>query len=750
MYFTKNFDRYCISENLRVHDALKHFEQEKIRTAICVDSNLRLRGSLSFGDFNRWVLADSNPDLSISVSEIMNRNVHFVKLGDYSDTIPEDLKKFKIIPFVDNGHHLSGVYTLVEEDVGISIGNFLIAPNSEPLIIAEIGNNHNGSLENAKELVRLAAEAGAHSAKFQLRDMGSLYGEDVSNKSENLGTEYTLDLLRRFQLTNDELQSVMNYARSLGLIPLCTPWDEASVDVLEKFGVAGYKLASADLTNHNLLKYVAATGKPMLCSTGMATEVEIIEAVQELSSCGAQFILLHCNSTYPAPFKDVNLKYISRLEKITGRLVGYSGHERDVNVAIAAVALGAKVVEKHFTTDRNLEGNDHKVSLLPDEFSRMVDGISQVNSALGSDRPRDVTQGEMMNRVTLAKSIYAAKDLSKGTLLTNDDIVIKSPGRGLQPNYLNQLMERPLKRSLSKGDVFYADDLNSEVTEPKSVYSFWSKWGIPVRHHDFVELYEKVNSPIIEFHLSYRDLDLEHEKFLKTQYDTELIVHAPELFFGDHTLDLSSPDIDYRLHSLSELQKTINVVRELRKFFPNGKGKVGLITNIGGFSSDGPLPISEKNKRTDILKESLQSLLNDDVEILPQTMPPFPWHFGGQQFHNLFLDGEWINAFCADTGVRVCLDISHSALECTYKKKSFSQFLDDVMPHTAHLHLADALGVDGEGLQIGAGSVDWGLVSSKMREHCEGASWIPEIWQGHENSGQGFWISLNELERFGF
>ena len=160
--------------------------------------------------------------------------------------------------------------------------------------------------------------------------------------------------------------------------------------------------------------------------------------------------------------------------------------------------------------------------------------------------------------------------------------------------------------------------------------------------------------------------------------------------------------------------------------------------------------VHEKNKRTDILKESLQSLLNDDVEILPQTMPPFPWHFGGQQFHNLFLDGEWINAFCADTGVRVCLDISHSALECTYKKKSFSQFLDDVMPHTAHLHLADALGVDGEGLQIGAGSVDWGLVSSKMREHCEGASWIPEIWQGHENSGQGFWISLNELERFGF
>lgn len=750
MYHSKNLNRFCIKSSLTVIDALRHLERNKIRTSICCDENGRFIGTFSFGDLNRWLLGTEIPNFEIDILSVINRDaVYLTELCD-TESFKKKAKRYKVVPLVNMNMHVIGIITDVKLDSDITIGSFVITENSEPFIIAEIGNNHNGSLLEAKRLIRLAKESGAHSAKFQLRDMTTLYGDADLEQPENLGTEYTLDLLKRFQLQNNELEEAMRYAKSLDLIPLCTPWDQSSVDILEGFGVAGYKVASADLTNHDLLWYIAATGKPMICSTGMSNEDEIKESVSVLKRSGAQFVLLHCNSTYPAPFKDVNLNYIPRLIELSGGFVGYSGHERDINVAIGATALGAKVIEKHFTTDRSLEGNDHKVSLLPDEFKNMVTGINQVHKAMGDGDPRTLTQGELMNRVTLSKSIYAAHDLEEGSALTRSDLVVKSPGKGLQPNYLTDLLSKPLKRDVHAGDVFYPSDLYADAISAKQEYKFWSKWGIPVRYHDYRSLYSQVRCPILEFHLSYKDLELDPNEFFEDQIAADLVVHAPELFYGDHTLDISSPNREYREHSLRELRKTIEVVKKLKPFFQNHNSKIGLITNVGGFSDLGPLEKVDIDERVDNLVKSLLNLNNPDVEILPQTMPPFPWHFGGQQYHNLFVDDDWIRAFCQETGIRVCLDISHSALACTNKNKSFSAFLDKVMPFTAHLHLADAAGVDAEGLQIGDGAVDWGLVSSKMKEHCPNGSWIPEIWQGHENKGEGFWIGLDKLEKEGF
>src|SRR5204863_6424314 len=171
----------------------------------------------------------------------------------------------------------------------------------------------------------------------------------------------------------------------------------------------------------------------MICSTGMSTEAEIIQAVAILRRHSAPFILLHCNSTYPAPFKDINLRYLDRLRKISGGLVGYSGHERGYSVAVAAVACGAKLVEKHFTVDRDMEGNDHRVSLLPNEFAQMVTGIREVEEAMGSAAERRLTQGELMNREVLAKSLVAALPIAKGAIITEAMIETRSPGQGLQP-----------------------------------------------------------------------------------------------------------------------------------------------------------------------------------------------------------------------------------------------------------------------------------------------------------------------------
>ncbi|MDB9957989.1 N-acetylneuraminate synthase family protein [Oceanospirillaceae bacterium] len=750
MIFTKNISSWCVSVSTNIADVLRQLENEKHRSAICVDDHGHLMGVFSLGDLNRWIVKSDKVELRESVDVAMNPDPKVCLFKTPFSFDPAVFMGLEVVPVVDEVNRLVG---LIENNRGpksIEIGGISIGAGKPPFIIAEIGNNHNGSLTAAKHLIDLAYKAGAHCAKFQLRNMDELYGDVEDDCAENLGAQYTLDLLKRFQLSNKELLEALEYSSSLGLIPLCTPWDEASVDFLESVGVPAFKVASADLTNHSLLRYISAMGKPVICSTGMATEQEIKASVDVLQRCGAQFILLHCNSTYPAPFKDINLSYMPRLSKIGDCLVGYSGHERDINVAIAAAALGATVIEKHFTNDRTLEGNDHKVSLLPVEFERMVSGINQVHSALGQGGERTLSQGELMNRVTLAKSIYAKRSMKKGELIRPEDLVVKSPGRGLQPNYMEILLSKPLVRDIEAGEVFYLDHISGATIAPRADYAFWSKWGIPVRHHDYKNLHALVNSPMLEFHLSYKDLDLDHDGFFPRPVDAELVVHAPELFFGDHTLDLSSPDIEYRKHSIDELRRTMTVVKTLKPYFNNRNKKIGLVTNVGGFSDNSPLPASVVRERIQILKESLRLLQDEDVEIWPQTMPPFPWHFGGQQFHNLFLSADSIVEFCKEMKMKVCLDVSHSALECNHSQLSLSVFLEKVLPYTAHLHLADASGLDGEGLQIHEGGVDWAMVANKMKQYCPEASWLPEIWQGHENNGQGFWVAFERLEKEGF
>lgn len=742
MIVTCKIKKYLVSELTPVKDALLLLDREKIRALICVNVHGVLTGTMSFGDINRWLLSSEKVDMDRPVSQIMHDNPEFIFDGETPNR--EMLEQFHLVPVVDQLNRVQKVITFGKSPISLELGGRLYGKGN-PLIIAEIGNNHNGSLSNAIELIDQALEAGAHCAKFQMRNMEKVYIK--GNQGENLGAEYTLDLLERFQLSDDELLEAMSYAKNIGLEPLCTPWDEYSADLLDEFGVEAFKVASADFTNHIFLEYLAKKGKPLFCSTGMCTEEEIVESINVLKLIGADFVLLHCNSTYPAPFKDINLNYMPKLGSMGDCLYGYSGHERDIHVSVAAVSLGAVIIERHLTLDKRLEGNDHKVSLLPDEFKNMVRAIRQVSESLGSDSSRNLSQGELINRVTLAKSIYAKKDLQIGQFITEDDLEIKSPGRGLQPNKLKDLLLKPIKRKMEKGDVFYITDLSDEIYD-KEIVSFNSQWGIPVRHHDYSELLTKFNPPLLEFHLSYNDLQLDHKSFFSTPIGSNIIVHAPELFYGDHTLDLAAEDQEYRARSVSELRRTVETVKELKKYFRNSSERIGLITNVGGFSGSRPLNASEVARRTDILQSSLALFNDDDVEVLPQTMPPFPWHFGGQQFHNLFVDSEWIKSFCSENNLRVCLDVSHSYLACNHLNASFSQFLDDILPITRHLHLADALGVDGEGLQINEGEIDFGLVFKKMDKICPEASWIPEVWQGHENNGHGLKIALKRLSKF--
>ena len=208
-------------------------------------------------------------------------------------------------------------------------------------VIAEIGNNHNGSLKRAKELVDCAFDAGANCVKFQIRNLKTLYRQNsIDRKGEDLSAEYTLDLLNKFELSKSDHLDIRQYVADKGMTYLCTPWDIESLKILETFNVPAYKVASADFTNLPLIEAILKTDKPLILSTGMSSEDEINQVVSFLKRWENDFALLHCNSTY-APFEDLNLKFIKKLEKIHN-LVGYSGHERGIAVSLAAVGLGAK------------------------------------------------------------------------------------------------------------------------------------------------------------------------------------------------------------------------------------------------------------------------------------------------------------------------------------------------------------------------------------------------------------------------
>lgn len=746
MIIDQDFAPHAVFSEEPVSEALRRMSALGAQLIYCVSPSGHLEGILTDGDFRRWVVAQTTIDLEQPVRRVANRDFVFARTTDSPESI-EALFSARVssIPILDATERLTAIAWPTSRQV--SIGKLGLGPDNPTVIIAEIGNNHQGDLAEALRLVDAAADAGADAAKFQLRDMDALYinAGDPTDASADLGAQYTLDLLARFQLTKNELVQAFKHCRRRGIMPLCTPWDLPSLEFLETCDLAAYKIASADLTNHELIGAAAATGKTLVLSTGMSKESEILETVRFLERQGAPFVLLHCNSAYPAPLRDINLAYLNHLDEMGDFPVGYSGHERGINIAVAAVSMGAQVIEKHLTSDRSQEGADHAASLLPGELTSLVRAIREVEQAMGQSGERTLSQGELLNREVLAKSLIAKVSIAAGEVIREEMLDIKSPGRGLQPNRKPELVGKPAVRDIAVGEFFYPNDLGAVQAKVRD-YSFDRSWGIPVRYHDWDELASGTNADLLEIHLSYRDMELDGLSYFPDKLDLDLVVHAPELFHGDHLLDLASPDANYRERSMGELQRVIDLTRSLRPQFSNAADPL-IIVNVGGFSFDAPIDRALIPQYMDRLANSLADLDTDGVELIPQTMPPFPWHLGGQRFHNLLVTADDIVEFCTSTGHRMCFDVSHSKLATNHLDESFDALVRKVAPHTAHLHLADSRGVDGEGLQIGDGGIDFGAVADVLSAFPQ-ASFIPEVWQGHKNAGEGFWRSLELLEQW--
>ena len=304
-------------------------------------------------------------------------------------------------------------------------------------IISEAGDNHNGDFNTALKLVDVAKRAGADCVKFQTfvtEEIISKYAEMAEYQKKNTGKEESqFEMVKRLELSFDEFRKIKEYCDRVGIQFLSTPFDLKSVDFLNELGVPFFKIPSGEITNYPYLIKIAHTGKPVVMSTGMCEPDEILAAINVLEKNGSgEITLLHCNTEYPTPLKDVNLYAMRTMKKMFGKKVGYSDHTKGIEVPVAAVALGACVIEKHFTLDKNMPGPDHKASLEPDELGRMVKNIRNIEIALG-DGVKRVSESERKNIAIARKSIVARRNIQEGEILTEENLAVKRPGTGINP-----------------------------------------------------------------------------------------------------------------------------------------------------------------------------------------------------------------------------------------------------------------------------------------------------------------------------
>lgn len=338
---------------------------------------------------------------------------------------------------------------------------------SKVIIIAEAGVNHNGDIQVAKKLIDAAVNAGVDYVKFQTFRADSLVSKSAKKaeyQSVNIndGDDSQYAMLKNLELSHENHLELMAYCAERNIKFFSTAFDVEGVHYLNELGLSFFKIPSGEITNYPYLKAVALCNKPVIMSTGMCLESEIKEALEILVKFGLKkenISILHCNTEYPTPMKDVNLKAMLSIQKIFGGPIGYSDHTLGIEVPIAAVAMGAKIIEKHFTLDRSLPGPDHAASLEPDELKEMVKAIRNIEAAISGDGEKIPSESETKNIAIARKSIYIKKNLVKGHVITDDDLISLRPGDGISPMQWENIVGRTLVKDKIEFDKLLLSDI---------------------------------------------------------------------------------------------------------------------------------------------------------------------------------------------------------------------------------------------------------------------------------------------------
>lgn len=347
----------------------------------------------------------------------------------------------------------------------IKVGDKMVGEDNPIFLIAEAGVNHNGSLSIARSLVDIAADSGVDAIKFQTYKTEKLIlrsTEKASYQQSNVKKEESFyEMLKKYELTEGDFKILKEYCDEKGLLFLSTPFDSSSVELLENLNVPAYKIGSGDMNNFPLIKVVCSKGKSILLSTGMATLEEVRESVQFIKNNSVEeIVIFQCTTSYPTKLEDVNLNVIDLYKnEFPNEIIGFSDHSQGITASLGAVAKGAKVIEKHFTLDKEMEGPDHKASLDPTELRKWVNEIRNLEKALGSNK-KTLLKSEVELSKIARKSIVSIKDLKKGEILSEDNIGIKRPGTGISPKEFEKIIGRSINKDILKDSVIFWEDVN--------------------------------------------------------------------------------------------------------------------------------------------------------------------------------------------------------------------------------------------------------------------------------------------------
>jgi len=596
-------------------------------------------------------------------------------------------------------------------------------------LIAEIGINHKGSFDIAKNLIDLAEKANCWGIKFQYRNIDNFY-----SSTYEIGDEIIYDELKRSNLNLESLKKLRSYAQAKGLkvgISFFTISDfEEIIKTDKKYDF--FKIPSAEFSNYDLIKTVAKFRKEILLSTGGHNLKEVKKNISDYDFLNNP-VILHCTSNYPTEIGDQNLNVLKELAKIKNIRLGYSSHDKEYEVIFLAAAYGAEYIERHITLDKHGDGIDDSSSSTADEFMSISKIVNNLNKIKGN-KNKVINQGEKINIQNLGTSLYANKNLKKGEMLTINDFWIKAPRLGITLAEYKQLKIKKLTNDIKKGESVntYHFKKRTLIDNKKIQFVNSNNISIPIRFHDMKDLYKEIPVKNFEFHLSYQDLNSVKNKKITNSINKEATYtfHLPDYLDKNSVFNPFSQDKKIKNQSKDLLEKAISFISTF-----NQKDKL-LISSI---SQD-----SFENKET--FYKELSKYINNiykkyGIKFLPQWLPKKAWYFGGVFDTQVFSSSEDIN-FIKKNNINICLDIAHLIMAANYYQEDWYSWFKKLKKNTEHIHLSDAYGTNGEGVEFGKGEL------KNIKEILEiDKIKVLEVWQGHLNNFSGFKEAINYLEK---
>lgn len=600
-------------------------------------------------------------------------------------------------------------------------------------IIAEIGINHNGEISKARELIDFACRAGCDAIKFQYRNIDRMYSLDA----REIGDEIIFSELRKSHIPIEEILKLSNYAKDLELevgISCFTVEDFRDFEYsLESFDFL--KVPSVELSNFELIDIMLNTGKMTYISLGAHSEAEIESSLNRISS-QANWIPMHCISNYPTALHNAKLGYIPFLQDKWKRDVGFSSHDDYWELTIAALTLGAQVIERHITYSKNADGLDHSTSSTHEEFSRLCKIASEIDQALLGNFARNPNQGELLNRQNLGRSYYAKSDLQVGDSIVPENFDYRNPQIGLTNVEFRTSLERKIMRPLKRGAPLsrtHVEESLDELSESDLARIRNLNISLPVRLHDYSEISASIPVNAYEFHLSFEEVAHGISDFTVSPGDT-FSVHIPDYLDSNTLMDPFSNDQQIRSKSLESIDQVMAFASELSDITKKVIPIVGSFTGLGMTKG--------------LFYQNLNSLLNsrqtEGVVLTAQWLPPFAWYFGGSiKLEHLtgLADLKYIEQY----EIPLTMDVCHLLLGSYGNQEAFLEIWGTAFPFIRHIHVADALGLDGEGVQIGEGELKNPKIIQTVLQN--NLIKVLEVWQGHLDNYSGFKRGLLALSK---